>query len=62
MHRQQLAILDAVAPLLKPGGSFVYSTCSLEPEENEQVVAAFSAAAAGFPPRSRRASSLSLSR
>ncbi len=41
MPRQQLAILKAVAPLLKPGGSLVYSTCSLEPEENEAVVAAF---------------------
>ena len=41
MPRQQLAILDAVRPLLKPGGSLVYSTCSLEPEENEQVLGAF---------------------
>ncbi len=24
--------------LLKPGGTLVYSTCSLEPEENDQVV------------------------
>ena len=41
MPRQQLAILSAVAPLLKPGGSLVYSTCSLELEENETVVATF---------------------
>ena len=41
MQAQQLAILHAVAPLLKPGGSLVYSTCSLEPEENDRVVEAF---------------------
>jgi len=41
MPRQQLAILQAVAPLLKPRGSLVYSTCSLEAEENDEVVAAF---------------------
>lgn len=33
----QFALLRKVAPLLKPGGSLVYSTCSLEPEENEEV-------------------------
>ena len=38
MQRQQLAIIRAVIPLLKRGGVLVYSTCSLEPEENEQVV------------------------
>jgi 16S rRNA (cytosine967-C5)-methyltransferase len=38
---QQLANLRAVAPFLQPGGSLVYSTCSLETEENEAVVAAF---------------------
>jgi 16S rRNA (cytosine967-C5)-methyltransferase len=41
MPKQQLAILRAVAALLKPGGSLVYSTCSLEPEENEAVLTAF---------------------
>jgi 16S rRNA (cytosine967-C5)-methyltransferase len=34
----QLELLREVAPLLKPGGTLVYSTCSLEPEENSQVV------------------------
>jgi 16S rRNA (cytosine967-C5)-methyltransferase len=38
MPKQQLRILRATVPLLKPGGVLVYSTCSLEPEENEQVV------------------------
>lgn len=39
MQEKQLALVRAVAPLLKPGGSLVYSTCSIEPEENEAVVA-----------------------
>jgi 16S rRNA (cytosine967-C5)-methyltransferase len=41
MPRKQLTILQAVTSLLKPGGSLVYSTCSLEPEENDAVVTAF---------------------
>jgi 16S rRNA (cytosine967-C5)-methyltransferase len=41
MSRRQLAILQAVAKLLKSGGSLVYSTCSLEPEENDAVIAEF---------------------
>jgi 16S rRNA (cytosine967-C5)-methyltransferase len=41
MQGRQLQILRAIAPLLRPGGSLVYSTCSLEPEENGEVVAAF---------------------
>ena len=28
-------------PRLKPGGTLVYSTCSLEPEENGEVVRLF---------------------
>lgn len=38
MQTEQLAMLRRIVPLLKPGGVLVYSTCSIEPEENEQVV------------------------
>lgn len=37
----QREILDSVAPTLKPGGLLVYSTCTITPEENQQVVASF---------------------
>jgi 16S rRNA (cytosine967-C5)-methyltransferase len=37
----QANILDAAWPLLDPGGTLLYSTCSLLPEENERQVAAF---------------------
>jgi len=39
--RQQLALLNAASRLLSPKGRLVYSTCSLDAEENEQVVNAF---------------------
>jgi 16S rRNA (cytosine967-C5)-methyltransferase len=40
----QCQILEAVAPCLRPGGVLVYSTCSTEPEENEDVIERFSRA------------------
>jgi 16S rRNA (cytosine967-C5)-methyltransferase len=48
MHRLQLEILRAVVPLLKPGGSLVYSTCSLEREENAEVIETFLGEERGF--------------
>jgi 16S rRNA (cytosine967-C5)-methyltransferase len=38
MPNEQFIITRAVLRLLKPGGTLVYSTCSLEREENEQLV------------------------
>lgn len=40
LRARQMAMLENAAQLLRPGGRLVYSTCSLEPEENEQVVEA----------------------
>ncbi|HEX6987868.1 MAG TPA: 16S rRNA (cytosine(967)-C(5))-methyltransferase RsmB [Bacillota bacterium] len=37
----QREILAGVAPVVRPGGVLVYSTCTTEPEENEQVVRDF---------------------
>ncbi len=37
----QSEILGQCAPLVEPGGTLVYSTCSNEPEENEKQVEAF---------------------
>jgi 16S rRNA (cytosine967-C5)-methyltransferase len=37
----QLRLLKNAAGLVKPGGRLVYSTCTIEPEENEMVVRAF---------------------
>lgn len=39
--RQQRRLLDALWPLLNPGGTLLYATCSLFHEENADQVAAF---------------------
>ncbi|HYJ92149.1 MAG TPA: 16S rRNA (cytosine(967)-C(5))-methyltransferase RsmB [Pyrinomonadaceae bacterium] len=41
LQRTQLAILTNASKLLKPGGTLVYLTCSLEREENESVCEMF---------------------
>jgi 16S rRNA (cytosine967-C5)-methyltransferase len=41
LRATQLALLGQAAAHLKPGGVLVYSTCSLEPEENREVVKQF---------------------
>jgi 16S rRNA C967 or C1407 C5-methylase (RsmB/RsmF family)/NOL1/NOP2/fmu family ribosome biogenesis protein len=39
--KRQARLLDAVAPLVRPGGVLVYSTCSFELAEDEEQVARF---------------------
>jgi 16S rRNA (cytosine967-C5)-methyltransferase len=38
---RQLAMLAQASRLLKPGGRLLYVTCTTEPEENEELIAAF---------------------
>ena len=37
----QKQLLEAAAPLLKQGGQLVYSTCTVDKEENDRVAATF---------------------
>jgi 16S rRNA (cytosine967-C5)-methyltransferase len=41
LHKTQLDLLKLAATKLKPGGVLIYSTCSLEPEENSEAVKEF---------------------
>ncbi len=40
-RERQTALLNKAAELLAPGGILVYATCSIEPEENSEVIARF---------------------
>lgn len=48
----QRQLLEAAAAMVKPGGSLVYSTCSIEPEEGYQQMDWFCANFAQFRPES----------
>ena len=39
--KRQAEILDRAAEMLRPGGRLVYSTCTFNPSENEETIAAF---------------------
>lgn len=54
LRETQLKLLHLAAAHLKPGGTLVYSTCSLEPEENSEVVKEFLAAHPQFKLESER--------
>jgi 16S rRNA (cytosine967-C5)-methyltransferase len=51
LARQQIRLLRAAAPLLRRGGWLLYSVCSTEPEETDQVRQAFLAGNCQFRPR-----------
>jgi 16S rRNA (cytosine967-C5)-methyltransferase len=46
--KEQVAVLDRAAPLVKPGGRIVYATCSVLEEENGGQIRAFLARHEGF--------------
>jgi 16S rRNA (cytosine967-C5)-methyltransferase len=48
LRQTQLELLKLAVTKLKPGGVLIYSTCSLEPEENGEVVKEFLREHAGY--------------
>jgi 16S rRNA (cytosine967-C5)-methyltransferase len=48
-QQQQLSLLHSAARLVHPGGRLVYSTCSIDAEENESVLKSFFDSRAGGP-------------
>jgi 16S rRNA (cytosine967-C5)-methyltransferase len=54
LRQEQLDLLRRAAPRLKPNGILVYSTCSLESEENQEVIEQFLKEHAQFKLESER--------
>lgn len=50
LSNRQRQILTGASQVVKPGGRLIYSTCSVEPEENEAVVSAFIQRSPDFEP------------
>jgi len=48
MSKVQMELLRLAAARIKPGGRIIYSTCSVEPEENEDQIERFLAESTGF--------------
>jgi 16S rRNA (cytosine967-C5)-methyltransferase len=48
LAKRQKTLLFNAARVVKPGGRLIYSTCSVEPEENEEVVQTFLENKEGF--------------
>ncbi|MCP4907895.1 MAG: 16S rRNA (cytosine(967)-C(5))-methyltransferase RsmB [bacterium] len=53
LAKLQREILESAAAVLRPGGSLVYSTCTVTPEENESVIQGFMATRANWRIASR---------
>ena len=50
LSRQGYRLIESAAELVRPGGLLSIITCSIEPEENAEVVARFLAARQDFSP------------
>jgi 16S rRNA (cytosine967-C5)-methyltransferase len=48
LAKLQRSILESAASVLRPGGSLVYSTCTVTPEENEAIIRGFMATRASW--------------
>ena len=51
MALKQRTILKNASKLVRVGGNLIYSTCSIQPEENEFVAAGFLEESSGFVSR-----------